>query len=105
MPDLYFNPYPGAATEVLDGARALVVTAKAVEELRSNIQIGGIQAEGEGINRFCMVRDSSLGCTLNLSDLLPSLSGTDRTIAQRFLTLFSMGKVLDATGEASLEGS
>lgn len=94
MPDIFFNPYPGAAADIDTGKQILVKTALAVETLRSSI-VDAFNPEGDGpISNFTLVRDSSIGCQLNINDLLPSIGGQERTVVSRFYSLFSRGRVL-----------
>jgi hypothetical protein len=94
MPDIFFNPYPGAASDIDTGKQILVKTALAVEKLRSFI-VEAVNPEGDGpISSFTLVRDPSIGCQLNINDLLPSIGGHERAVVSRFYSLFSRGRVL-----------
>lgn len=94
MPDLYFNPYSGASSNHIEGKAAFLATAKAIDVLRDSIS-RGVQVDTDGLSKFCVVRDASLGCSLKLTDLLSDMTGSERVVVQRFLSLFSMGKIIN----------
>jgi len=94
MPDLYFNPYPGAVTDIETGKQILVKTALAVEALRNSIGTGFDPNGDCPVSSFTLVRDSGFNCNLNISDLFPLIGGRDRTVVSRLYLLFSKGQVL-----------
>jgi hypothetical protein len=98
--EIYFNPYPGAAKNEIDGMQCIVKVADAFARLQTNLH--GIPLPGVVPNddvdvspaNFVLIRN--VGAELRLGDIIYKASSAERTKLQLLLQTFSRGRVIDA---------
>ncbi len=94
MPDFYFNPYSGAATNHDSGKECILATAKALESIKQHHLAFHNPESDTPVSQFKLIRDSKTGIEFKITDILHEFEGQDRELVRLFLSKFSTGQVL-----------
>jgi hypothetical protein len=101
--ELYFNPYPGPASDYSSGLNAVLCTAGTLVELKKSLNgfpTVGVYSTGGADNppiNFVMVRNSETGELFDIRSFLSSssLQASDREKLLFLLREFDKGRILD----------
>ena len=89
--NVFFNPYPGKATDYEAGKKSLLATANACWKLFKNKQIQANDPEGDYSIKCFILADDEQGAWYHPSNFIREYSGRERELIKWFFGMFANG--------------